>query len=220
MAVSTRHGVKRSIGLAVALVAASCHRTEEKPAPAPAADAGGAAEAEGSPLDRELTWETATRDASIVLRQKRQPDGFCHLEAIRLPDQKLWSGTACVGKWIDLRFLSDDGERIIVLHPYPKAATHGRATPFIHVYQHEVQVEELLGGGIVQNWSKVRTSGSQLYWVAGVLDLPGTAPHYSQDGSGVELDTLDGARHRIPFAPPPRQAPPPAPAKRKAKHHR
>jgi hypothetical protein len=203
---STRRRTERSIGLALALAATTCHRPEEKPAPAPLPDAS-AAEPETPPVDRDLTWETPSRDSKIYLHQTHQPDGFCHLECVRIPDQRLWSGTGCVGKWLDLRFISDDCERIVVLHPFPKAAAHDRATPVARLFQHEVQVEELLAGGIVQNWSKVRTSGSHLYWLAGVLDMPGAAPHYSDDGSAVELDTLDGTHHRIPFAPPSSAAP-------------
>jgi hypothetical protein len=206
------------MSLVLTLAAVGCHGTEDRPALSPAPDAA-IATPEAPPVDRDMTWETPSRDSKIYLRQKRQPDGFCHLECVRVPDQKLWTGTGCIGKWLDLRFISDDCERIIVLHPYPKAATHDRATPVVHVFQRETQVEELLAGGIVQNWSKVRTSGSQIYWLAGALDMPGSAPHYSDDGAAVELDTLDGTHHRIPFAPP-AQAPSRGPAPHRTRRHR
>ena len=196
--------------LVVVLAFAGCSRKTEPASDAPAAPPS-AAPVAASPIeataidagvdDNPLDWTTLSADAKTELEQKGKPDGSCVLTA-RRDGKTLWSGDRCLAKRADMRFLSKDGERFVVLHPVPEgSSTDWQHTEVAHVYRRTKPEWTVLAGGVIQDPSRARISGTSLEWLRGTLATPGRPPRYSPDGNSVEFETIEGQKQEIPLVP-------------------
>ncbi len=172
--------------------------SEPEPEPAPVA--------EPTPTDegpfRDLGWSAVSADGSAVLMQTHVGGGKCKRTCNDSPQGKaVWTADGCIGKRIDLRFVGNGCERVVVLHQLPKVASGERweTVAVGHVYRQEKLEYPIAAAGAVRDFKKIRGAGSTFYWLAGALEQPGPAPRYSADGSAVEFVTLDGKQQSIPL---------------------
>jgi hypothetical protein len=114
-----------------------------------------------------------------------------------------WSSRECLGKTIDLRFISNDCERVVVLHKLPEGGLDWKSRPVAHVYNRGTLDYPVAAGATVRNWSKIQSAGTSFYWLQGVLAIPGREPRYNASGNAVELETIDGKTQLIPLVRPP-----------------
>lgn len=156
-----------------------------------------ASDTEPNPLD----WRTDSADGLTALEQKAKPDGTCTLKATR-GEKTLWTGAACLGRRADMRFIANDGERVVVLHPVPKGSGGDwQHTEVAHVYRRTKLEWAVQAGAVIHDPRRARISGSSLEWLRGTLATPGPKPRYSEDGTSVKLETIEGDRQEIPLVP-------------------
>lgn len=211
--------------LCAAAVVAACSKEsgqpafEPKPPPAAAtAEAPAAAKPEEPELPqevRDLQWNAVSEDTKAVVQQTADRSFRCTASCL-IGEAEQWTSSSCLGKRIDLRFVSNDCQKLVVLHQLPKVTGDRRAAEVAHIYKRGVLEYAVNAGGVVPDDKKLRSAGTTFYWLAGALGIPGAAPHYAADSSGVEFDTVDGRHQAIPFVTPPRPAPTQAAAPAKA----
>lgn len=131
--------------------------------------------------------------------------GRCRLELAR-ESGTAWTLERCVGGVDDLFFPANDGRSVWVLYPLPGKGTKraGRTPAWANAVvarrldaRGTVLAEKRLAE-LVRRLSEVRQMKDHFKWLAGLLGVPGTAPATS-DAGHVELETVDGARHRLTF---------------------
>jgi hypothetical protein len=165
--------------------------------PAPAA-APPAEETESTKVD--LNWTAVSPDDQVALVQTGDLRGACVAECSKThAKQQLWRADKCFGTRLDLRFISNDCEKVVVLHQLPKAAGIPQQTVVGEVFRRDKRQYTINAGATVKDWSKVRSGGTTFYWAAGTLGMPGAPPRYSADGQAVELTAVDGTKHSIPL---------------------
>ncbi len=162
---------------------------------------------------RDLHWTAVSNDSKAAVRQEADLTFRC-TATCTVGEEERWSTSTCLGKRIDLRFVSDDCEKVVVLHQLPKVSGSRSAAEVALIYKRGVLEYAVQTGGVVRDESKLRSAGTTFYWLAGALGIPGAPPRYTADGSGVEFDTIDGKRQTIPFVTPPRPEPAQKPAKK------
>jgi len=201
--------------LSLALLAFACSSKDEAapppppPPPAaaaapPAAAAPAAAPPAGSdetdPARQELNWTAVSPDNQMALIQTGDLRRKCVAECTKThAKQMVWRAEKCFGTRIDLRFVSNDCEKVVVIHQLPKASGIPQQTVVGEVFHRDKRKYTINAGATVKDWSKVRSGGTTFYWLAGTLGMPGPPPRYSADGQAVELETVDGAKHSIPL---------------------
>lgn len=147
-----------------------------------------------------LDWTAVSPDDQVALVQTGDLRGLCVTECSRThAKQQLWRVEKCFGTKLDLRFVSNDCEKVVVIHQLPKALGIPQQSVVGEVFRRDKRQYTINAGATVKDWSKVRSAGSTFYWLAGTLGMPGTAPRYSADGQAVELTTVDGTKHSIPL---------------------
>ena len=170
------------------------------PPPAPAATELPPGTESADSTKQDLNWTAVSPDNEVALIQTGDLRGKCVAECSRTHSkQQLWRAEKCLGTRLDLRFVSNDCEKVVVIHQLPKASGIPQQTVVGEVFRRDKRQYTINAGATVKDWSKVRGGGTTFYWVAGTLGLPGTAPHYSKDGQTVELETVDGQKHSIPL---------------------
>jgi len=198
------------VPLSIALIAACSKKEAPAPPPPPPAEAADAPappepaapqagdRAEG--IKQDLDWTTVSPDDQVALIQTGDLRGRCVAECSKThAKQQLWRTEKCFGTKLDLRFISNDCEKVVVIHQLPKASGIPQQTAVGEVFHRDKREYAINAGATVKDWSRVRSAGSTFYWVAGTLGMPGTPPRYSADGQAVELTTVDGTKHSIPL---------------------
>jgi hypothetical protein len=148
----------------------------------------------------DMTWLTVSADSQVTVEQKGAGKDKCTVVATRAPNETLWTSTSCLGSRLDLRFVANDGVRVVVLHPLPKSSKlEPRRAQVGHVYDRGQLAYAVNAGGAIRDWTKVKSAGAQFYWLKGVMGQPGEAPRYSADGMAVDLEAIDGTKHAIPL---------------------
>ena len=146
--------------------------------------------------------------------------GACRLE-VRTDQAVQWTVEACVGDTSDAFFVSQDGERVWVLHTLPLKAdgkprfagkgrlrrqiAPGWATTRVAVlYDRDGKVlrshrlsDFLKDGG----YRKVRFLSQRFTWLEGVNGVPGKGPRLERDGT-LAFETVDGVTHELQLDPP------------------
>lgn len=195
---------------ALVLTLTGCKDGSEQSAPPPApADAGWAGDVPAmeatAPDDgpfRDLSWTAVSADGTATLTQSHIGGAKCRRTCNDGPGgAEVWSAEGCIGKRIDLRFVGNGCERVVVLHQLPTVPS-GRRWEEVevgHVYNRDRLDYAIQAAGAVRDFKKIRSAGNTFYWLAGALDLPGQAPAYSADGAAVELTTVDGKQQSIPL---------------------
>lgn len=143
-------------------------------------------------------WTTTSEDGLAELSQSGERVD-CRVSCSR-EGREVWSALYCMAESRDLRFVSNDCERVVVLHPRPPALSRWQLVELGHVY-HRAEVEYVLkAGGLFREERELVRSGRSLLWLRGVMGVEGSAPHYSVTGRNVEVETVDGQQHSIPLS--------------------
>jgi hypothetical protein len=149
-------------------------------------------DAKGDPRN----WKTASSDGAVVVTQKALGDKRCLLEAKR-GERTLWTGKECVGTKLDFKFVSLDGERLAIIYPLPTIEGSVRSSIVMRMFKHGTQQYAAAAAATAKDWSKLRTGGTNFYWLAGSLGASGEAPHYADDGRAFDFSTVDGRNHHV-----------------------
>lgn len=194
--------------------------TEPTVAAAPAEEPASPAQASGSgkrfkstqtvtPSEGEsfhaLSWTAVSQDGTAVLMQTHLGGGKCRRTCNDGEGgQEVWSADGCIARQIDLRFVSNDCEKVAVLHQLPEVRRGERwqQVPVAHVYARARLEYPVAAAGAVRDFKKIKSAGTTFYWLQGALGQPGPAPRYADDGSAVEFVTADGNAQRIPLTAP------------------
>jgi hypothetical protein len=168
---------------------AACHKSEPPPiiaAPVPAPVA------QRVPPELEsLNWSSVSEAPGelVEMVQTAFKKGSCHVVA-RVGSRESWSADACLATRLQLRFLSPDGDSLLVLLPSP--ATEGQPINDVRVgtlYKRGVEIAKLTPGSL--GYSHAQAAGHQLLWL-GARDQKAKA-------DGVEVQLSDGTTQLIRF---------------------
>jgi hypothetical protein len=139
-------------------------------------------------------WTTLSADGQAELGHKSRDQG-CQVSC-SLKGQPVWSADVCLGEKLDFRFVSNDCERVAVLHPMP-SGRRWQVVEVAHVYNRSTLDYAIQAGGLFQHERQLQHSGNALLWLQGAVGTPGPPPRYDAAGTGVELVTVDGQLHTI-----------------------
>jgi hypothetical protein len=180
---------------------AACKKEAPPPAPSDVPAAAPAANAEPPPApdlegDPELKWFAVSSNSKAVVTHVGQSTGRCKVNCM-VGETEHWTSANCLGRKLDLRFVSNDCEKLVVMHQLPEVDKNWAATALIHIYRKGAPEYVVAVGGIWKTPKALKATGSSFYWMAGALEQPGEPPRYSADGNTVEFDTLDGRRQTV-----------------------
>jgi hypothetical protein len=112
----------------------------------------------------------------------------------------MWKWNTCIATREQLKFVSPDGKRVLVLDPHPASLPgNWREVEVATLYEHGVRVRGAEAGALVNAPVEAREPSPHLAWVKGHAGLPGAPPRYASDGKAVELETVDGHPLRLGF---------------------
>jgi hypothetical protein len=169
----------------------------------------------------DLNWSTVSPDASVELKQTAKTKDVCELNCTAQAGKKqLWSTDLCFATKNHLRFISNDCEKIVLLDPLPqRIGANWRGAQVAFLYRRTEVEKTASAGSMVKDATKIRELAKHFYWLGGVLGVPGNSAKYREDGTGVDLESIDGKPKTIKFdgSEFPREPPPPKRAKSKKK---
>jgi hypothetical protein len=113
----------------------------------------------------------------------------------------VWQWDTCIARREQLKFVSPDGKRVLVIDPFP-APIQGnwRKVEVATLYEHGLRVTGTTAGELIGALDEAREPGARFAWVKGEAGLPGQPPRYTSDGKTVELEAVDGRPVRLGFA--------------------
>jgi hypothetical protein len=166
----------------------------------------------------DLNWATVSANAAVELKQTSTAPDVCHVAATAEAGEKeLWSADVCLANKNQPRFVSNDGENVIVLDPIPRRGASWRDAKVAFLYHHTEVQQYAVAAAIVRDSTKIRQMAKHFYWLGGEFGVPGNPAKYNQDASGVDLEAIDGKPKTIRFDGTNFPQPPPA-VKKKKKH--
>lgn len=199
--------------VAVAMLLFACKEggsINEAPAPRPLAEPTATPtlpEAEHAKPEDEAdrdprNWTTPSAAGAALLKQKKNDPRGCRVTCT-WNGAEVWSSDTCLGETGDFRFVSEDCERVVVIHPVARSEAGGwGSAKAAHVYKRSKLDYVVNVGAVVRDERQVRKSGSNVEWLAGTLKTAGTPPRYAKAGDAVEFETLGGQTQRIPLVAP------------------
>jgi hypothetical protein len=101
---------------------------------------------------------------------------------------------------LDDRFVSKDGESVLVLLALPERTAEWPSSVVGRLYRRAEVAVEFKAGQVMTTGQGLKFFAKNFAWLAGRGGLPGTPPRASADGEGVELDTTEGSTLRISLA--------------------
>jgi hypothetical protein len=220
----------RSTGLAVVLLLSGCRQSaspepasseqaivlELPPDPGtgktPGAETsrpGARGEPRSAPAEElpDQTWTALSANGSAEVRQTALQNGKeprCTISSTLTPlsgeRSVVWRWDTCIARREQLKFVSPDGRRVLVLDPFP-APIQGdwKKVEVATLYEHGLRVTGTTAGALVSALDEAREPGSRFAWVKGEAGLPGKPPRYTSDGKTVELEAVDGRSVRLGF---------------------
>ena len=207
LCVKRASGAALIAGLALAL-GGGCKKEQPPAAEVEVSTGAAVAESPAEPPDddspyKDLSWSAVSQDGTAVLSHSANETGKCRRWCNDAPNaSELWNAEGCIGEKIDLRFISNDCEKVVILHQLPKATAHAANWPQVevgHVYTRGKLDYAVAAGGAVRNFRQIRSAGTTFYWLAGALGVPGERPRYAPDGAAVLFTTVDGTAQSIPL---------------------
>ena len=207
--------------LAVVVLVSGCQQSTPPPAPAeppivmelPAgtekasgaesvlALAPGAAQAPAADVLPEQSWSVRSADGRVEVRQlasRHGKDTRCESSATMSSpldgSTVMWKWNTCIATREQLKFISPDGKRAIVLEPLP-VSTQGdwRHVEVATLYEHGLRMRGTTVGALVGALDPAPEPSQRFVW------LKDTAPRYTSDGMAVEAETADGRSLRLGF---------------------
>ncbi|OJH42757.1 hypothetical protein [Cystobacter ferrugineus] len=207
--------------LAVMLVFVGCQRSPSPAAPVDVIELsldGGPEEATASPHavegkdtaapaeeKPELSWTALSADGRAEVRQTRSlgGKGCTASSTVSTPFERtevMWKWDTCVATREQLKFVSPDGQRVIVLDALPGlVGQEWRGLELVTLYEQGLRLKFLRAQTAVRTPEVRREPFSGLAWVKGTAGLPGTPPKYTDDGGAIEFETVDGQMFRLGF---------------------
>jgi hypothetical protein len=183
---------------------------EPQPSEAPPVETQPSA-APPSPADElpEQTWSARSSDGNAEVQQTAFRNG----KATRCTSTSTWSSPwddkkvmwrwdTCIATREQLKFVSPDGTRVLVVDPLPaalQAKANWQDLEVATLYEHGVRVKGAKAGALVRTPIEVREPSLRIVWVKGHGGFPGTPPRYASGGKAVELDTVDGQVFSLGF---------------------
>lgn len=149
--------------------------------------------------------------------------GSCRLE-VRTDAAVQWTVERCVGTTSDAYFVSQDGERVWVLHTLPLKAegrprytgqgrmrrevapgwAGTRVATLFDRHGKALQSRRLSDFLQTAGYRKVRFLSQRFTWLEGVNGVPGKGPRLERDGT-LAFETVDGVTHELELDPPRKQ---------------
>ncbi|HYO51960.1 hypothetical protein, partial [Archangium sp.] len=166
-------------------------------------------EPQPSPADElpDQTWSARSADGNAEVRQTALRDGKaprCTSTSTWSPpwdgQSVMWKWNTCIATREQLKFVSPDGKRVLVLDPRPASLPGSwKDVEVATLYEHGVRVKGAKAGALASAPVEVREPSLHLAWVKGHAGLPGDPPRYTSDGRAVEFETVDGHSFRLSF---------------------
>lgn len=150
----------------------------------------------------DLTWSARSADGRAEIQQTGSRDAKgarCTSTATVTPQgddpSVMWRWTTCIATTAQLRFVSPDGKRMLVIDPHP-AAYKGpwKDVEVATLYEHGVRLRGAKAEALVTRPIELREPSMRLAWVK-----EGATPRYTADGKAVEFETVDGHAFRLGF---------------------
>ncbi len=165
----------------------------------PDASVAAAVEGEDAASGPAAEWAETSLHGTFVLKQYRTGQRTCRLECVRASDsQTRWVTELCAATRDQLVFLSDDGDRFLVLDLLPEfepgamlRAEVGRA------YLMGTVERTVKAASVLADPEKLRRVGGRYLWLAGVRGEEGRPPALVAEG--VRISTLDGLERSLRF---------------------
>lgn len=155
----------------------------------------------------EQTWSARSADGHAEVRQTAHRKGTalrCTTTSTVSPPgdepSVVWEWNTCIATREQLKFISPDGKRVLVLEPLP-ASPQGnwRDVEVAALYEHGVRMKGVKAGALVNAPIQAREPFPHFVWVKGQAGLEGVPPRYTSDGKAVEFETVDGRSVRLDF---------------------
>ena len=147
-------------------------------------------------------WSVQSADGSAEVRQGRVSEGQeparCTTSSTVTPPngeprRVMWKWDTCIATRSQLKFVSPDGQRVLVLDPLPApVGARGLDAEGVTLYEQGLRVKFLRVGAAVEDLEARR-------WVKGVAGHLGVPPAYSADGSGITFESLAGRAFTLGF---------------------
>lgn len=155
-----------------------------------------AVQAEDDPEILKLNWTTTSRDGVLALIQTATTRSSCEVVCTRDPGQQvLWKSSVCLATRDQVRFLSDDGERVLVIDPFPQEQGSWRNTPVITAYARTQATQQVLASDLKFNEKKLVRRATRFQWLAGDRTVPVPAPkRLENDPNQFGLQLIDGTK--------------------------
>jgi hypothetical protein len=155
----------------------------------------------------EVTEDPAPLPEAPKPKQKAQaktaPKPVCKVQ-VETEAGPAWSFPQCVGDADDLYFVSNDGERIWVLHPLPAKPRGNRGWLGAKVATLVDRRSGVVGHRQLYEFvpkdgrDDVRLLGRHVQWLEGMFGMPGVPPRLSAAGT-LEFETAGGKKRVLPF---------------------
>jgi hypothetical protein len=153
------------------------------------------------PVDEvsDRTWSAVSADGKAEVRQTAARQGKtlrCTIvSTLSLPSDVrsvMWNWQTCVATRAQLRFVSPNGQRLMVIDPV-LASVEGnwKNLEVVALYEHGLRIRSTPAVAFLRDEEAVRRLAPDLGWVK--------APRYTSDGAAVELETVEGESFRLGF---------------------
>jgi hypothetical protein len=150
----------------------------------------------------ELTWSARSADGKAEVQQTGLRDGkgsrCTSTSTVTPPGDEpsvMWRWTTCIATAEQLRFVSADGKRVLVVDMHPASYKGSwKDVEVATLYEHGVRLRGAKAEALVTTPIEVREPSLRFAWVK-----EGSAPRYTSDGKAVEFETVDGRAFRLGF---------------------
>ncbi|PTL77605.1 hypothetical protein DAT35_43195 [Vitiosangium sp. GDMCC 1.1324] len=153
------------------------------------------------------SWSARSADGNAEVRQTAYRDGktprCTSVATLSSPEDGpsvMWKWETCIATREQLKFVSPDGKRVLVIDPFPAALPgNWKDVEVATLYEHGVRMKGAKAGALVGAPVEVREPTPRIAWVKGQTGIEGEPPHYTSDGKAVEFETADGHAFRLGF---------------------
>jgi hypothetical protein len=155
----------------------------------------------------EQSWTVRSADGLVELRQlalRNGKDTRCETSSMVTSPldgtNVAWKWNTCIATPEQLKFVSPDGKRVIVLEPLPTSAQgEWKQVEVATLYEHGLRMRSTTLGTLTEALDTAPTPSRRFAWAKGTAGVPGTAPRYTSDGAEIEGETVDGRSFRVGF---------------------
>jgi len=177
---------------------------DAKPSRAEVSGAPQTAPAEELP---DLTWSARSENGRAEVRQTASQTGkelrcsiVSKVSSVFDGPSVVWQWDTCIATREQLKYVSPDGKRVIVLEPLPESLQDNwKDVEVATLYEHGLRVTGMTAGAFVSAPAWAQAPSTHFAWMKGQGGLPGEPPHYNFSGTELELESADGRSFRLGF---------------------